>query len=125
MSRPAQNVLRTLITLLQLAAFVELFQWGGAWAEVRLGIEMNALYQHKPIPGWLSLFPLLKMHVSSTLDYVANGLAFAAVLLVVIWIEQALRKRLKPWALVTLAMFLLAFVYSLLRHSGFVPLSNS
>ena len=83
---------------------------------------MNALMQHKPLPR---MFPLLKIHVSSTLDYVSNGLVFAGSLLVFILLFLALRKRLHPWALLAILAFLLAFGYSLYAHSGFVPLSNS
>ncbi len=122
MSRPASTLVRISLTLLQTLAFGGLFFVGGYWAEVRLALELRAMQRHVAMP---TLIPLWRWHISATLDYVANGLIFASVLLVLILVLEALRKRLRPWATLSLLAFVIAFVASLLVHSGFVPLSNS
>ncbi len=132
MSRPAGIFSRILLFLLQAVAFAALFLVGGYWAEIRLGFEvrafqqrMIAMQQHTAPPSPMPMIPLWKLHISPTLDYVANGLIFAAILLVLILLFEALRRRLRPWAALTILAFVTAFLVSLIAHSGFVPLSNS
>jgi hypothetical protein len=122
MSRPAGVASRIVLTLVQVIAFCALFLVGGYWAEIRLAMEVRAMQQHTAQPAML---PLWKLHISSSLDYVANGLVYAGVLLVLILLFEILRRRLRPWAALTLLAFLLSFVLSLIAHSGFVPLSTS
>ena len=138
MSRPAGTLSKVLLPLLQFIAFCALFLVGGYWAEIRLAMEVRALQQqqqqqliamqqHTAVHATKmpAMIPLWKVHISSSLDYVANGLIYASVLLLLILLFEALRRRLRPWAALTLLAFVLAFVCSLLAHSGFVPLSNS
>ena len=112
---------RSVFAFLQFVCFCALFYVGGYWAFVRLSVELRAL-QHgmvdpPPMP------PLWKINISPTLDYVLNGLIFAATLLVLILIVQAIRKRVRSNAIWTIGAFVLAFALSLIVHSGFVPLT--
>ena len=120
MSRHVSVVSRIVLTCLQIAAFAVLFLIGGYWAELRLALELRAMQRHAQMP---SLIPLWRWHVGPRLDYVANGLIFALVLLVLLLLVEALRKRLRPWAGLTLLAFGVAFGLSLLVHSGFIPIS--
>jgi hypothetical protein len=113
-------VKRLLSTFLQFIAFCVLFYVGGFWAEVRLALELRALeHQTSPLP----MLPLWKVQVNPHLEYVLNGLVFALALLVLILLIQAIRKRVRSHSGWTLLAFVLAFLLSLLVHSGFVPLT--
>lgn len=112
---------RILLTFVQFVLFCALFYVGGYWAELRLALELRAMQNHTAPPP---MIPLWKVHVSSSLDYVANGLVFALVLFILILLFQAFRKRLRTGAALTTLAFLLAFVISLVVKSGFVPLST-
>jgi hypothetical protein len=111
---------RAIYTFLQFVSFCGLFFVGGYWAAVRLALELRALQNQSAMPP---MIPLWKMHVNPHLDYVLNGLIFAAVLLVVILIIQAIRKRTRLNSGWTLLAFGLAFLLSLAFKSGFVFLS--
>lgn len=113
---------RLLLAFVQFAAFCGLFYVGGYWAWIRLSLEMRAMQNQSSPPP---LLPLWKMHVTPTLDYVLNGVVFAGVLLIVILLVQALRGRLRRNAVLTLGGFVLAFLLSIIFHSGFVPVTPS
>jgi hypothetical protein len=108
---------RLLSFLGQFVAFCALMFVGGYWAWVRLTLEMRAMEKGDSAPP---LIPLWKMHVNPNLDYVLNGLVFAAVLLVILLLVQALRRRLGKPTLFTFAAFVAAFLLSLAFHSGFI-----
>ncbi len=112
---------RSIFAFLQFVCFCALFYVGGYWAFVRLSVELRAL-QHgmvdpPPMP------PLWKMNINPSMDYVLNGVIFALAFLALILIVQAIRKRLRPNAIWSIGAFVLAFVLSLIMHSGFVPLT--
>ncbi|SEG69830.1 hypothetical protein SAMN05421819_4384 [Bryocella elongata] len=113
-------VKRLLSFLGQFLGFCAFFFVGGYWAWVRLTLEMRAMEKGESAPP---LIPLWLMHVNPTHDYVLNGLVFASVLLVILLLVQALRRRLGRCTAVTLAAFVLAFLLSLAFHSGFVILT--
>jgi len=114
---PSLMVKRLLSFLGQFLGFCALLFVGGYWAWVRLTLEMRAMEKGETAPP---LIPLWKMHVSPTLDYVLNGLVFASVLLVILLLVQALRRKLGNATLLTLGALVAAFLLSLLFHSGFV-----
>lgn len=108
---------RILSFLGQFLSFYALLFVGGYWAWVRLTLEMRAMEKGEAAPA---LVPLWKMHVSPTLDYVLNGLVFAGVLLVILLLAQAFRRRLGKATVFTLAAFVAAWLLSVAFHSGFI-----
>ncbi len=104
---------RILLFLLQLIAFAVLLMIGGYWDFVRLYLQFKQ-------PA-LNVIPLWKFHISANYDLVANGIFFAAILLVLILIFEALRKRLRPWATLSVLAFVLAVVVSLFARLGLPP----
>lgn len=115
-------VKRILLTFVQFACFCGLFYVGGYWAEIRFGLEVRAFSKHTAPPP---MIPLWKFHINPSLDYIANGLIFASILFLLILLFEALRRRLRPWALLTTLAFVLAFIASIVVKSGFLPISNT
>ena len=67
------------------------------------------------------LMPTIKYSVSSTHILIANGLLFTVVLLALILLFEVLRKKLKPWAFITLAAWVCAVVIALALKMGLPP----
>ncbi len=105
---------RILLFLLQLLVFGALLIVGGDWDFVRLSLALR-----KPS---LNIIPLWKFHLNANYDYIANGLIFAAILLALILLLEAARKRLKPWAALSTAAFVLAVAISLTVRLGLIGL---
>jgi hypothetical protein len=104
-------VKRILFALLQFFAFCALFMVGGYWDIVRLLIELR-------VPS-LNVIPLWKIsNITATHDLVANGIVFAAVLLVILLVWQAVRKTLRTSAPLTLVAFAAAAHESSNTRSG-------
>jgi hypothetical protein len=112
---------RSIFAFLQFLCFGVLFYIGGYWAWIRLSLELRALQHGMVDPP--PMFPLWKIHINPSLDYIVNGLVFALLFLILILIVQAIRKRLRTNAIWSVGAFLLAFIISLIVHSGFVPLT--
>ncbi|HEY4358813.1 MAG TPA: hypothetical protein VGN16_23905 [Acidobacteriaceae bacterium] len=108
---------RILITLFQFACFCGLFYVGGYWDIIHLTLAIR-------YPRF-NVIPLWKFHINPSLDYIANGLIFASILFVLILLFEALRRRLRPWALLTTLAFVLASIASMVVKSGFLPISNT
>jgi hypothetical protein len=104
-------VKRILYPVLQFAAFLGLMYFGGEWDFINLGIEIKAMQNHTA-PN--ILIPTIKTQL---------GLIFATVLLILILIIQAIAKRLKPWALYTLAAYVLAVIVAFAAKMGLPPSS--
>jgi hypothetical protein len=111
---------RLFTTLVEFVCFCALFYIGGYWHWARLWIEMRAMERGVTNPP---MIPLWRIHLNAVTDYQLNGLIFASVLLLIILLVQALRRRFPSGAVWTLGAFLLAFGLSLLLHSGFVPVT--
>jgi len=112
-------VKRILYPLLQFAAFLSLMYFGGEWDFINLGIEIKAMQAHTT-PN--ILIPTIKQQIGDHI-LIANGIIFASVLLVLILIIQAIAKKLKPWALYTLAAFVLAVIIGFAAKMGLPPAS--
>jgi hypothetical protein len=99
---------RILFTLLQFVVFMVLLGVGAFWAFVRLGVPALA-----GIPVW-------RFHASDTHDFIANGVVFAFLLMRIIVLIQAARKRLRPWAQLTILAFVLALLLSMAMKLGMI-----
>jgi hypothetical protein len=110
---------RILLFLLQFACFFGLLDLGGNWDIINLSYEMRQLQQGimQPKP----LFTTIKYPISSTHILIANGLLFAGILLALILLVLALRKKLKPWGGITVAAFVCAVIIALSLKLGIVP----
>lgn len=105
---------RIVLFLLQFIAFCGLLIVGGDWDIVRLSLALRQ-------PS-LNVIPLWKFHINANYDYIANGLIFALVLLVLILLFEAMRKALRPWAAISIVAFLAAWALSLVVKLGLVGL---
>jgi hypothetical protein len=106
---------RIVLFLLQLLAFGGLMWVGGFWDILHLQAEVT----HSV---WASI-PVLKCQVSSTHILIADGLIFAGVLLVLILLLEALGRRLRPWASVSVLAYVIAAVITLALKVGLPPAS--
>jgi hypothetical protein len=110
-------VKRILFALLQFFAFCALFMVGGYWDIVRLLIELR-------LPS-LNVIPLWKIsNITATHDLVANGIVFAAVLLVILLVWQAVRKTLRTSAPLTLVAFAAAALICFACKVGLPPAAS-
>lgn len=109
---------RIILTLLQFAAFLGLLFLGGDWDEINLGIELRALQNHTQPHLFMQTirYPFGAHHI-----LIANGLIFAAVLLALILLFEAIRRRLRPWASLTFLAFVLAVVVGFIMKLGLPP----
>jgi len=105
-----------ILTLLQFIIFVVLLAVGGYWDIVHLLIQMRA-------PS-LNIIPLVKFPITSSHILVANGLIFATALLVLILLFQLLRKKLHPWASLTVLAYVLALCLGFALKLGLPPADN-
>jgi len=103
---------RILLTLLQFLAFGALLLLGSFWAFAGLFYPRLAI-----VPVW-------HFQVGATQDFVANGLIFAAALFVVLLLIEAVRKAIKPWAILTSLAFALAVALSFVAKLGFHAVSQ-
>jgi hypothetical protein len=110
---------RILYPILQFAAFLSLMYFGGEWDFINLGIEIKAMQNHTA-PN--ILIPTIKTQLGAH-TLIADGILFATALLVLILIIQAIAKRLKPWALYTLAAYVLAVIVAFAAKMGLPPSS--
>lgn len=117
-------VKRIVYFVLQFAAFLGLFFIGGMWDSLNLSYEMRQMANGTPLPAIHPLMKTIKIPVGSHI-LIAQGVLFATILLVLILLLQALRKRLKPWALYTLAAFVLAAVVALSAKMGLPPVDGT
>jgi hypothetical protein len=111
---------RILLFILQFCAFFGLMFLGGNWDGVNLGLEIKAMQNHTT-PH--ILIPTIKTQIGTNHILIANGLIFAAVLLVLILIFEAFRKAFKPWALLSFLAFILAVATAFAWKIGLPPLN--
>jgi len=105
-------VKRILLTLLQFLAFGALLVLGAFWA-------LAGLFYPR-----LAVIPVWRFQAGLTHDFIANGLIFALVLLVILLVIEALCKALKPWAALTTLAFVLAVALSLVMKLGLLTVSR-
>jgi len=108
---------RILLTLLQFFLYISLLALGGYWDAVNLNIEMQQM-QKGQTPH--VLLQTMKYPIGSHI-LIANGLIFATVLLLLILLFLALRKRLHPWAWLTVLAYVLAVCLALAMKVGLPP----
>lgn len=104
-------VKRIILTLIQFAVFAFLIVVGGFWPLVQL---------------WqpdLEAIPVWKLHLSPTRDFVANGLIFSGVLLILILLIEIIRKKFRPWGLLTLLAYVLAVLVGFAKHLGLITIA--
>jgi hypothetical protein len=106
---------RILLFILQFFAFFGLLDLGGNWDVIRFAQEVRAL--QKGVTAFNPI-PVIKTQVGDNHILIANGLIFAAVLLVLILLFEAIRKALKPWAALSLLAFILATAAALALKMG-------
>jgi len=111
---------RILLFFLQFCAFLGLLYVGGNWDGVNLGLEIKAMQNHTT-PN--ILIPTIKTQIGAHHLLIANGLIFAAVLLVLILVFEAARKAFKPWALLSVLAFVLAVATGFTMKFGLPPLN--
>ena len=111
---------RILLFILQFCAFLGLLWVGGNWDGVNLGLEIKAMQNHTT-PN--ILIPTIKTQIGTNHMLIANGLVFAAALLLLILIFEAVRKALRPWALLSLLAFILAATTAFAWKIGLPPLN--
>ena len=115
-------VKRILLTLLQFLVFLVLLSVGGNWDVINLTLEIRAMQNHtRPF----NPIPVIKTQISSSHILIADGIIFATVLLILILLLQAFRKKLKPWATLTLLAYVLAVVLGFAMKLGLPPASSS
>ena len=106
-----KRILLIVLQLFKFAIFLAVLFVGGNWDElVNLPLEIHALQNHTT-PAFL--IPTMRYDAGPTHFLIANGLAYAAVLLVLILLYEAFRKKLKPWALYTVAEYAVAMILAL------------
>jgi hypothetical protein len=109
---------RITLTLLQFIAFLGLMFVGGDWDVIRLGQEISALQTHGT---FFNPIPTIKYQIGATHILIANGIFFAAALLVLILLIEAIAKKLKPWAGYSFLAFILAVVIGFTLKMGLLP----
>ena len=109
---------RIVLTFLQFLIFIALLAIGGNWDVINLTLQIRAMEHHTTA---FNPIPVIKTQISSTHILIADGLIFAAVLLVIILLLEALTKKLKPWASLTLLAFVLAVFLGFAMKLGLPP----
>jgi len=106
-----KRILLIVLQVFKFAVFLLILFVGGNWDElVNLPLELRAMQSHTT-PAFL--IPTMRYDAGPTHFLIANGLVYAAVLLVLILLYEAFRKRLKPWAFFTLAEYVVAMIVAL------------
>lgn len=113
-------VKRILYLVLQFAAFLGLLFLGGMWDSLNLSYEMRQMASGTPLPAIHPLMTTIKIPFGSHV-LIAQGILFATLLMVVILLIEALRKKLKPWALYTFIAFVLAVIVAFTTKMGLPP----
>lgn len=107
-----KRILLVVLQLFKFALFLLVLFVGGNWDElVNLPLEIHAMQNHTT-PAFL--IPVMKYDAGPTHFLIANGLVYAVVLLVLILLYEAFRKKLKPWAFYTLGECAVATIIALL-----------
>jgi hypothetical protein len=110
---------RIILFVVQFACFFGLMDVGGNWDFINLSLEMRQLQQGIMQPK--VLIPTIKYPISSTHILIANGLIYAGILLALILLIEALRKKLKPWGGITVLAWVCAVVLALALKMGLPP----
>lgn len=113
-------VKRILFPVLQFIAFLGLMFVGGDWDSINLSYQMRQMANGVPLAQVHPLMTTIKFPVGSHI-LIAQGLLFATILLLIILIVQAIRKRLIPAAFYTVAAYVLAVVLALALKMGLPP----
>ena len=108
---------RIVLTLLQFLIFIALLAIGGNWDVINLSLQIRAMEHHTTA---FNPIPVIKTPLGSHI-LIADGLLFAAVLLVLILLIELLTKKLKPWAGLTLLAFALAICLGFAMKLGLPP----
>ena len=114
-------VKRAILTLVQFAAFLGLLFIGGDWDFINLQSELRQLQAGNLHPH--VLIPTIKYPISANHILIANGLIYSGVLLVLILLFLALRRRLKPWASLSVLAWILAVFFAFATKMGLPPAS--
>ena len=109
---------RILLTLLQFIAFLVLLAIGGYWDVINLSLQVRAMMNHTKA---FNPIPVIKYPISSAHILIADGLIFATVLLAIILLIQAWRKRLHPWASLSVLAYVLAVCLGFAMKLGLPP----
>ena len=113
-------VKRIVLTVLQIVAFLGLMYVGGLSDIINLSLESKQIAQgnmHPTVPIHTIRYPL------GTHILIVNGFLYAGILLVLIILLQAITKRLKPWAALSLLGFVLAVMLAFATKMGLPPAS--
>jgi hypothetical protein len=110
---------RMLLVLLQFFIFLVLMFVGGNWDVINLSLQVRALQTHTTP---FNPIPVVRVPVGSHI-LIADGLIFSTVLLALILLFLALRKRLKPWAGLSVLAWLLAVTFAFAMKMGLPPAS--
>ena len=106
-----KRIFLVVLQLFKFAVFLLVLFVGGNWDElVNLPLEIRAMQNHTT-PAFL--IPVMKYDAGPTHFLIANGLIYATILLVLILLYEAFRKKLKPWAFFTLAEWAVATIIAL------------
>lgn len=106
---------RIVLFLLQFFAFGALMWIGGFWDVLHLQAEVTHSF-------WASI-PVFKYPVSSAHILIADGLIFAGALLLIILLLEALARRLRPWAALSIVAYIVAAIVTLALKVGLPPAS--
>jgi hypothetical protein len=109
---------RSILAFLQFAAFLALMFVGGNWDVIRLTQEIRAMQAHTT---FFNPIQTIKIQVGATHILIANGILFAAALLVVIVICELLARRRQPWIALSCIAFVIAVVIALGFKMGLPP----
>jgi len=115
-------VKRILYPVLQFVAFLGLLFIGGMWDSLNMSYEMRQMANGTPLSAVHPLMTTIKIPLGSH-TLIAQGVLFASILLVVILLIQAIAKKLKPWAVYTLAAYILAVIVAFATKMGLPPSS--
>jgi hypothetical protein len=115
-------VKRILYPVLQFAAFLGLLYLGGDWDFVNMWYETRQMVSGTPLSAVHPLMATIKFPLGSHI-LIAQGILFAAILLVIILLLQAVTRKLKPWALYTLGAFVVAVAVAYAAKMGLPPAS--
>jgi len=111
-------VKRIVLTVLQFLIFIGLLAVGGNWDVINLTLQIRAMENHTTA---FNPIPVIKTQISSGHILIADGLIFATVLLLIILLIEALRKKLKPWAALSILAFVLALFLGFAMKLGLPP----
>jgi hypothetical protein len=110
-------VKRIVLTLVQFIVFLGLLAVGGNWDVINLSLQVRAMMNHATA---FNPIPVVRVPMGSHI-LIADGLIFATVLLVIVVLFQALRKRLHPWASLSGLAYLLAVTLGFAMKLGLPP----